>query len=228
VTEAPGPVGRTARDGETRLLLVRHGETGWEAQRRYAGGLSDIGLTTSGRRQARQLSEQVRHWRLDAVVSSPLRRAIETAAPCAKAVGVPLQTVDALREIEFGIAEGRSIDELLTMDEEMVHRFRLDPVAHPFLGGEEPASVARRIDEALREIARRYTGCSVLVVGHNTSLRLGLCELLGLPISRYRQIFPRLENCALTELVLPTGELGPASLLSLNAPGFLGTREHDG
>jgi probable phosphoglycerate mutase len=58
----------------------------------------------------------------------------------------------------------------------------------------------------------------VLVVAHNTLLRLGLCVLLGLPVARYRQVFPRLDNVAVTEIALPDGGAGPVALLSLNVP----------
>lgn len=59
----------------------------------------------------------------------------------------------------------------------------------------------------------------MLVVAHNTLLRLGLCALLGLPIAHYRQVFPRLDNAAVIEIAVPVdGQSTPASLLSLNVP----------
>jgi probable phosphoglycerate mutase len=58
----------------------------------------------------------------------------------------------------------------------------------------------------------------VLVVAHNTLLRLGLCVLLGLPVARYRQVFPRLDNVAVTEIAIPDRGTGPVALLSLNVP----------
>jgi probable phosphoglycerate mutase len=67
----------------------------------------------------------------------------------------------------------------------------------------------------------------VLVVAHNTLLRLGMCALLDLPISRYRQLFPRLDNAAITELRLPAGRAEPASLLSLNIPLLVTARLHE-
>ena len=58
----------------------------------------------------------------------------------------------------------------------------------------------------------------MLVVAHNTLLRLGLCTLLGLPVARYRFVFPRLDNVAVTEIALPADPDTPAALLSLNVP----------
>lgn len=199
------------------LVLVRHGETVWHADNRYAGGGSDIDLTPAGRKQADLLAGWVGARHFDAVVCSPVRRAVETARPSAVALGVQLEIVDELREVDFGVAEGRTVDELLDLDPDMVHRFRRDPVAHAFPGAESPESAARRGGSALRQIAREHAGDVVLVVAHNTLLRLAMCELLELPVSRYRRFFPRLENATLTELLVPADPDGSASLLSLNA-----------
>jgi broad specificity phosphatase PhoE len=196
------------------LLLARHGQTVWHRENRYAG-VSDVDLTAEGVRQAEQLAGWVLTRGVDAVVSSPLRRARESAEPAARAAGVPVEVEDDLREVGFGIAEGRTLAEL---DPGVVARFRADPVAHPFPGAEPPARAARRCTAALRWIAARHPDGTVLVVAHNTLLRLGLCALLGLPVARYRQVFPRLDNAAVTEIALPPDGVGPAALLGLNVP----------
>jgi broad specificity phosphatase PhoE len=200
----------------THLLLTRHGETVWHGDNRYAGGSSDIDLTGNGRRQAQSLADWARRRHLDAVVSSPVRRAVETATPSADAVGLPLEIVDDLREVDFGFAEGRTAAELHDLDGAMLARFQRDPVAHPFPGAESPAAAAQRASRALRAVAGRHQGGTVLVVAHNTVLRLALCALLGLPIARYRQLFPVLENAAITHLLIPADGEASASLLSLN------------
>lgn len=202
--------------GAARLLLVRHGETVWHADNRYAGAASDIDLTANGRRQAEQLAQWATTQRVDALAVSPVRRALETAAPSASALQLEPLIVEGLREVDFGVAEGRTSAELLSVDADMVHAFRRDPVAHPFPGAEGPAHAAARAGAALREVAGPYPGGCLLVVAHNTLLRLALCELLELPISRYRQLFPRLDNAAVTEISLPTDGLAPAALLCLN------------
>ena len=99
----------------------------------------------------------------------------------------------------------------------MVHRFHSDPVEHPYPGSEAPDAAARRAGAALRLIAADHPGHAVLVVAHNTLLRLAMCDLLDVPVARYRQIFPRLDNGAITELLVPSARGEPASLLSLNA-----------
>ena len=204
-------------NGHARLALVRHGETVWHADNRYAGAASDIDLTHLGRRQAEDLAVWTAQQSFAAVVASPVRRALETAEPSARAAGVELTVVEDLREVNFGVAEGHTKAELLNLDADMVRRFHSDPVEHPYPGSEAPDSAARRAGDALQLIAEEYHGRSVLVVAHNTLLRLAMCHLLGLPVSRYRQLFPRLDNGAITELLVPTARGAPAALLSLNA-----------
>jgi 2,3-bisphosphoglycerate-dependent phosphoglycerate mutase len=202
----------------THLMLTRHGETSWHEDNRYAGADSDVDLTDFGRQQAEQLADWARRRRPFAVVSSPVRRAVETATPCAQAIGTRLHIVDDLREVTFGIADGHTLDELARRDPQMVDRFRADPVDHPFPGAEPPRAAARRVTAALRLVADTYAGSTVLVVAHNTVLRLGLCVLLDLPIERYRQLFASLRTTAISELRVPLGDSRPASLLSLNVP----------
>ena len=199
----------------TVLVLSRHGQTVWHRENRYAG-ISDIDLTSTGVRQAEQLAAWTREHRPDAVVSSPVRRAVETALPSARAVGLEPVIVEGLRELDFGVAEGRTIGELALDDPDMVDRFRSDPVGHPFPGADPPGEAAARGAEALRSVASAHSGQRVLVVAHNTLLRLSLCQLLGIDVSRYRTVFPHLDNGTLTQLRLASD--GTASLLSFNVP----------
>jgi probable phosphoglycerate mutase len=215
----------------TTLILTRHGQTVWHAENRYAG-ISDIDLTEEGRAQATRLGAWAARADIDAIVSSPVRRALETAQPSTRATGLPLEVVEDLRELDFGKAEGSTIAELAAADAEMVARFRADPVTNHFPGGEPPAGAADRAALALGRLAAEHPGRRLLVVAHSTLLRLALCRLLGLDIRRYRQVFPRLDNAALTSVVLSgngngngNGDsdsdglgLGEVALLSFNVP----------
>jgi broad specificity phosphatase PhoE len=203
------PITRTAR-----LLLVRHGETQWHAENRYAGA-SDVPLTARGLRQAAALGEWATGRRPAAVVCSPLSRARLTAEPAARALGMTAQIVPGLREVDFGWAEGRTIGELRAERPEAVEAFLADAERGAFPDSEPAAIAAKRAVTALREVAGANPGEEVLVVSHNTLLRIALCELLGIPIGRYRLVFPRLDNTAVTEV-----DLGPetAALRAFNVP----------
>lgn len=198
-----------------RVLLVRHGETTWHAENRYAGS-SDVRLTGHGAAQAAALA---RHVVLTAeppvaVHSSPLSRALATAGPVAGSLGLTVDVEPELREAHFGIAEGRTLAEL---PQDVVARFRADPVAGAFPDAESPTAVAERAVAAIGRIAEQAerSGGPALVVAHNTLLRLALCHLLGIPLPAYRRALPRLENVAITEVGI---EAGHAGLYRLNAP----------
>jgi probable phosphoglycerate mutase len=199
---------------KTTLLLSRHGRTEWSVDGRYAG-VSEIELDATGREQAQRLARWAAGARLDAVVSSPMVRAVATAEGAAQAAGLPLRREERLRELDFGAAEGRRLSELRAEDPAAVQAFEADPVAAPLPGGEDPAAAAQRAAAALRDAAAAASGGRVLVVAHNTILRLALCSLLGLPLGGYRRTLPLIEHDALAEL-----ELGPGgtALRRLNAP----------
>ncbi|TDC71926.1 histidine phosphatase family protein [Actinomadura sp. GC306] len=196
---------------ETTLYVARHGRTEWHAEHRYAG-VSDVALTGTGREQAGRLGRWAAGTGAAAVWSSPLTRCRETAAPAAAALGVPVTVDGDLAEVDFGAAEGRTFAELPPAD---VDAFLADPVAGAFPGSEDPRKAVERGMAALRRVAARHQGERVLVVTHNTLLRLTLCGLLGIDPSAYRAVFPQVRNCAVTELRMSDGS---AALMSYNVP----------
>jgi probable phosphoglycerate mutase len=201
----------------TELTLVRHGRTIWHRENRYAGA-SDVPLDEVGRAQAAALAHWARSHPHDAVACSPLHRARETAAPVAEALGLSAEVNPALREMDFGVAEGRTLAELHREYPDAAAAFVSDPTGRPFPGAEPPEQVAERALGALRAIAGRHPGASVLVVGHNTALRLALCGWLGIALERYRDVLPRLENAAVTRLRVSADPRRPPALLCLNVP----------
>lgn len=193
----------------TTLYLVRHGQTEWHADDRYAG-VSDIALTRTGRDQAERLGHWAARERVDAVWASPLNRSRATAAPAATALNRPILIDGDLTELDFGSAEGRTLAELPPKD---VEAFLADPVRGAFPGAEDPRKAVERGMAALRRAASRHRDEKVLVVAHNTLLRLTLCGLLGIDPSKYRTVFPQVRNCAVTELRMTDRS---ASLMSYN------------
>ncbi|MGR8006965.1 histidine phosphatase family protein [Streptomyces hypolithicus] len=198
----------------SRLLLVRHGETEWHAENRYAG-VSDVALTAKGLRQAQELGAWAERRGVDAVACSPVSRARLTALPAARALGSGPEVVEGLREVDFGWGEGRTIAEMAAEDPEAVRRFRDDAELGALPGSEPPSVAAARASAALRALAARRPGATVLVVAHNTLLRTALCAMLGIPVGRYRLVFPRLDNAAVTEIEVADER---TALRSLNVP----------
>jgi 2,3-bisphosphoglycerate-dependent phosphoglycerate mutase len=182
-----------------RLLLARHGRTEWHRDNRYVSR-TDIGLNETGRREAWMLARRAEEERPDLVLCSPLTRALETARLSAEACDMEPRTDERLRELDFGEWEGKSLAEIREEDSESVSLFEEDPARHGFPGGEPLHKGAERVLEILAELHRSHTGQTVLVVAHNTLLRLGLCRMLGIPVRDYRRRLPRLVNAAVSEV----------------------------
>lgn len=198
----------------TDLVLVRHGETVWHGENRYAG-VSDVALTPRGMEQARQLASWARRADLSAIWASDLTRACLTASVCAEVTGAPLEVDSRLRELDFGSGEGLTAAEMTERFPEALHAFRADPVDDHFPGGEDPRKAAARFTDCLADIARQHPDGRVLVVAHTTAIRLALCQLIGVPLREYRRLFPFVRNCALTQLRLQDGQV---AVLEFNNP----------
>ena len=196
----------------SRVVLVRHGETVWHRENRYAGR-TDIALTDKGIAQAERLALWAAGAGLRAVWSSPLLRALNTATPAAVAAGTVAQIDSRLIELDFGQGEGKTEAEMQAEFPRERSAFVRAPATNWLPGGEDPAFAADRATNALRELA--IGEGRVLVVAHNTLLRLVLCRILEVPLDRYRTLFPSLENGTLTELDISEEKI---ALLAFNVP----------
>ena len=195
-----------------RLLLVRHGQTEWHHDNRYVSR-TDIGLNETGCREALMLASRAEEEGPDLVLCSPLVRALETARPSAEACGMEAKADERLRELDFGEWEGWTLAEIREEVPESASLFEEDPARHGFPGGEPLHKGAERVLGIFVDLHRSHAGRTVLVVAHNTLLRLGLCRMLGIPLRDYRRRLPRLVNTAVSEVRF--GEEGGA-LYSLN------------
>ena len=167
------------RSSFTEIILMRHGETPWTAQRRYTGS-SDPSLSVRGRKQARALARYLKKNGADVLYSSSLKRARETAAIIGRSLKKRPRTDRRLNEISFGNWEGKTADELLLRkDKRFLAWCRGRPVSAP--GGESRRNFRRRVLQALREIQRRYPGKKIGIVSHGGAMRMMLLELLCLP-----------------------------------------------
>jgi broad specificity phosphatase PhoE len=154
-----------------RLILVRHAEPAASARGRCYGSL-DVDLSPAGRAAAREL----RLPPLDAVYSSPRRRALETAA----ALGEPV-VLDALRELDFGELEGRTYDEIAAERPELYRAWMETPTEVEFPGGESYAQLRERVVAAVEELRGRHDGETVAAVTHGGVVRAVLGHVLRMP-----------------------------------------------
>lgn len=177
----------------TRLLLIRHGETEWNRLGRWQGQ-TDVPLNEAGRRQAASLASRLQDERLEAIYSSDLRRARETASALAKATGAPLVEDARLREIHLGAWEGLLFDEIRLRDGDHLDRFRARPTEERAPQGEGVPDVRRRVLAALREIVQRHPDGAVALVSHGLALAVVKTHVLGLPLDRVWEVEPANAN----------------------------------
>jgi len=149
----------------TTLLVIRHGETAWNAEHRIQGHL-DIPLSAAGIRQAACLADRLAGELIDAVYSSELTRAWLTAAPLAERAGRDVMADPRLRERSFGVFEGLTLDEIATQHPEGFKRWRERNPAWAIDGGESGQQLIDRVLEALHDIVARHRGQTVAIVTH--------------------------------------------------------------
>lgn len=155
----------------TRLCLIRHGETAWNAEKRLQGHI-DIPLNTRGESQARQMAQALKDARLnfDVLFTSDLKRAVDTSAAVVQLFGVVAQVDSNLRERHFGALQGLSINEapLVRPDIWQAHISR--DLDHELEGGESIRQFALRVQRALDRIEEQHPGKTVLMVSHGGTL----------------------------------------------------------
>jgi phosphoserine phosphatase len=195
-----------------RLLLARHGESTWNAERRFQGS-TDIALSARGRAQAEALARGLRGYRVRAAYVSPFRRARETAELALKGTSVPLVVLEELRELSLGQWEGCTVDEIRAQDGDPYVAWLRAPHDCPPPGSEPLPVVSDRVRAAVDRIAAAHPGRDdVLVVAHGGVISVYACHLLGCSFNRLWRL--RVDNASLTVV-------RPPRLVSLNETGHL-------
>lgn len=184
-----GPADRSrATVTEVRILLARHGQTDWNRQLRIQGH-ADPPLNALGREQAHALAEELAGTALDAVYSSDLRRAAETAEIVAAPKGLPVALDSGLREVDVGSWSGLTLAEVR-------ERF---PGAERH-DGETPDELASRLVATVKRIAADHDGAQLLLVSHGGALRALWRRAGGEPLAA-------LANCGVLAVAFRKGEL---------------------
>ena len=149
----------------TELILIRHGETDWNAQQRIQGHL-DVPLNRNGLSQADAIGQRFRSQSVDKLVSSDLARAMQTAEPIAKACGLEIVEDARLRERHLGILQGKTREQAQQQVPDAFDVFRSRIAAAPLEDGESLEVFARRVIDALTDLARLHNGKRVVAVTH--------------------------------------------------------------
>ena len=173
-----------------KLILIRHGETEWNKQRRIQGCRSDTRLSQKGLEQADRLAAVLRKERLDAIYASPMKRASETAQIIAEACKLPVQVFNELREIDAGELDGLFERELTGPYETAWKEFRNGNASTPLPGGESLQNVQKRTSWAVDRMLEKHIDGTVVVVAHLLANLAMVCQALGInlgQIARFKQ-----------------------------------------
>jgi broad specificity phosphatase PhoE len=165
----------------TVTLLLRHGLTQMTVEKRYAG-TSDAPLNEAGLEQAAAAAKRLATAGLDAIVSSPLRRARTTASEVAALSGLQVVVDEGFRETDFGDWEGLTFAEVREQWPDVVAAWLADPEAGP-PGGESFAAARRRIDAAMERVLAAHAGQKVLIVSHVGPIKALVASALQAPPS---------------------------------------------
>ena len=186
-TAAVGAGPERTSGGAVKLVLWRHGQTRWNAERRFQGQ-SDVPLDAKGHQQAQRAARLLASLRPHAIYSSDLVRAVGTADRLAELTGVAVRLDKDLRERHGGSWEGLTDVEIRT-------RYPAAYAAWIPPDGEPVATVAERAADAFERVADSLAaGSLAVVVSHGAAISLGISRLLGLP--EKARVLGGLDNCA--------------------------------
>jgi probable phosphoglycerate mutase len=160
-------------------VLVRHGSSEHSLERRFSGR-NELPLSEIGEQQATRLAMRARQWSPDVIVSSPLLRCTQTAEAIAERVGVPVEVLTDLVEIDFGAWEGLTMAEAAATDADALTAWYEKPDTAP-PGGESFEAAARRVLRARDALLGMHRGQTVVVVTHVTPIKLLVQDALDAP-----------------------------------------------
>ena len=171
----------------TELIVIRHGETVWNSERRMQGQRNSA-LSELGRAQARALGRRLQSERFDYLYSSDLDRAYETAQAVATLTGHEIRLDQRLRERAFGIFEGLTRDEMAARHPEEYARFRARDPDYAVPGGESPRAFHERCMSCFTAIANAHLGARVVVIAHGLLLASLYRVVHGLDLQQPRSL----------------------------------------
>ena len=207
----------------SRLLLIRHALNDWVGKR-VAGWTPGISLNDEGRDQAARLAEWLEPVPLEAIYSSPLERAVETAEPIARSHGMEVMIRDSIGESRYGELDGKPIEEIFKTP--LWEKWRMNPSRTRFPGAETTYEVQIRVVSELEQILQEHPEGNIAVVSHADPIRVAVAHYIGLPLDLVFRIW--VSPASVTTLSF--GDWGPR-LTHLSHTGtleFLTAKESSG
>ncbi|TDX52984.1 alpha-ribazole phosphatase [Orenia marismortui] len=166
----------------TKLILIRHGETKWNKAGRFQGN-KDIELNSAGRKQAEKLGKGLADEKIDAIYSSNLSRAYETAQILSQEHGLEVKSYSSLQEINFGVWEGLTFDEIMSEYEDEFRNWQSSSSNRP-PQGESLEDVRERVVKKIKEIIANHREETIAIVAHGGVNKILLSTFLELPLDK--------------------------------------------
>ena len=185
----------------TQIILVRHGETDWNKEEMFRGRV-DIELNETGTKQAELLAEYLSKIKIDAVYSSPLKRALKTAEIVAKNHKLDMKLAPGLIDFDYGEWQGLSHQEVKDKYKELYAEWIKNPHLVRMPGGESLGDVKKRATGVVNNVIAHYNG-TVALISHRVVNKVLICALLGLDNSHFWNI--KQDTCALTTFIYEGG-----------------------
>ncbi len=185
----------------TEIILARHGETEWNVEEVFRGKI-DIELSQTGIRQAGLLAEYLSKSRIDAIYSSPLKRALRTAETIASYHQLKVEIAPGLIDLDFGKWQGLHHQEVKAKYPELYDEWANHPERVTLPGGESLDDVRERAIGVVNEVVARYEG-TVILVSHRVVNKVLICALLGLDNSHFWNI--KQDTCGITTFTYENG-----------------------
>ncbi len=169
-----------------RIFLLRHGATDWNLAQRCQGS-TDLELNEVGLRQAEAAALDLSREKIDAIYSSQLKRALQTAGAVGRFHNLAVTIEESLRELDHGEIEGLTFAEIQATRPDFLRRWRETPADADIPGGERLIDVEQRAWDGMRRIVRRHRAEETLVVvSHNFPILAVICHITGTPLNQYR------------------------------------------
>jgi broad specificity phosphatase PhoE len=170
----------------TRIILARHGETLWNVQKVFRGR-ADVGLDEVGIKQAHLLGKYLSDWELEAVYSSPVKRALDTADIIARYRKVAVRVAEGLTDFDYGEWQSLPEQEVKRLYPVILSEWHNNPDKVQIPGGESLEDVRRRAAQVVNGVISEHQG-DVLLVSHRVVIKVLTCYLLGLDNSHFWNI----------------------------------------
>ena len=186
----------------THVLLIRHGQSEGNAERRF-GGHTATPLSPRGRRQAQALARALKGEELTAIYSSDLARAVETAEPLANLIGLPVNSTNAFRERSVGVMEGLTFEDAARQHPDQYAALLRRDFEHVLTGGESYRQLLDRAWQKLDEIIAENQGGRIVVFSHTGTICILALHLMGaLDAPELKPVWITSANCGVTRFEL--------------------------